>query len=307
MTADQTETATLLILSSDIVKNPDQVQEQINNLSTESQVFHHQLLERITTKTIELTRNFYSHIHIADATGKSVALDDNTADLLFGCARNGCRLTGQIDGSPQSSLPLLLAGFIKESDLFVKPAREPATGVPTVASISLKKKTNGASKSSLPQFKRLHPTSVASADPASSVVKLNLDLDDDDELIDENDLMSDESSLPAAIVIPAKCDPGPGRKRRKACKDCTCGLKEVEEQELEEQEKKLQEVASKNVVTLGSDDMAEIDFTVPGKAVGGCGSCALGDAFRCDGCPYLGLPPFKPGEIVSIGFGRDDL
>jgi len=70
----------------------------------------------------------------------------------------------------------------------------------------------------------------------------------------------------------------PGRKTKKrACANCTCGKKEEEEKEKEEKEKS------------------------PKKSE--CGSCYLGDAFRCESCPYTGLPPFNPNDVVSFDGG----
>jgi hypothetical protein len=102
-----------------------------------------------------------------------------------------------------------------------------------------------------------------------------------------------------------ECRPKPG-KRRRACKDCSCGLAaklEAEDQAKRDlADKQLASLNGKpNVAMLSADDMndAEVDFTVQGK-VGSCGNCALGDAFRCDGCPYIGMPAFKPGEEVRL-------
>mgnify|MGYP005989721329 CR=1 FL=1 len=97
-------------------------------------------------------------------------------------------------------------------------------------------------------------------------------------------------------VIAAECQPKPG-KRRRACKDCTCGL--AERLAAEDAEKRSDADKKLESFKLAADDLTEVDFTVQGK-VGSCGNCALGDAFRCDGCPYIGLPPFKPGEEVRL-------
>jgi hypothetical protein len=121
------------------------------------------------------------------------------------------------------------------------------------------------------------------------------DDDDDDELIDESTLLTEED-LNRPAQAPPECAPRIG-KRRKACKDCTCGL--AERIAAEDAAKRETADAQLQTLKLGADGLAEVDFTVQGK-VGSCGNCSLGDAFRCDGCPYIGMPAFKPGEEVRL-------
>ncbi|KAG9317247.1 cytokine-induced anti-apoptosis inhibitor 1, Fe-S biogenesis-domain-containing protein [Chiua virens] len=98
-------------------------------------------------------------------------------------------------------------------------------------------------------------------------------------------------------------------RRKKACKNCTCGLAEIE----------AEEVKSGKVVLLDTDGVVEVGASnvekerliaaakAAPKATSSCGSCFLGDAFRCASCPYLGLPAFNPGEKVEIDLGMDDI
>ncbi|KAG9246443.1 Fe-S cluster assembly protein dre2 [Calycina marina] len=117
----------------------------------------------------------------------------------------------------------------------------------------------------------------------------------DDDLIDEDTLLTEED-LNRPVNIPPECAPRAG-KRRRACKDCTCGLAEkIAAEDLKKRDDADKALSS---LKLNSDDLAEVDFTVQGK-VGSCGNCSLGDAFRCDGCPYIGMPAFKPGEEVRL-------
>ncbi|ODA77275.1 hypothetical protein RJ55_06902 [Drechmeria coniospora] len=116
--------------------------------------------------------------------------------------------------------------------------------------------------------------------------------DDDDDIIDENGLLTDED-LNRRPVQPSDCNP---QKRRRPCKDCTCGLAA----KFEAEDKQRRAAADAGLTAmLDANDLNELDFTVEGKT-GSCNNCSLGDAFRCSTCPYIGLPPFKPGEEVRI-------
>lgn len=125
-------------------------------------------------------------------------------------------------------------------------------------------------------------------------------VDIDNDSIEEEDLIDeDDSSKPMITMITC----GKSKtKKKKACKDCTCGMKEQEEQEINDIRSQ-----QDKVVKFTEDELTEIDFTIDGKKVGGCGSCSLGDAFRCSGCPYLGLPAFKPGQPINLDSISDDL
>jgi SAM-dependent methyltransferase len=100
------------------------------------------------------------------------------------------------------------------------------------------------------------------------------DLIDTDELLDEVDLKKP--------IIETKYDCGTSNDtngKKKACKNCSCGLaEEIEAEATQTQKKNVQQASVKSA----------------------CGSCYLGDAFRCASCPYLGMPAFKPGEKIQL-------
>jgi len=130
------------------------------------------------------------------------------------------------------------------------------------------------------------PSNNLSAQDANNIwsasANNNEDLIDEDSLLDE----SDRNSKP---VTSDDCDVG--KQGKKACKNCTCGRAEEENGGAPVKAKLTKEMVENPGV--GSN----------------CGSCGLGDAFRCAGCPYRGLPSFKVGEKITIpdNFMSDDI
>lgn len=212
------------------------------------------------------------------------------------------------DSSPESLRrtkgELTVAGFLQVEtsdssnvDLITATKPEsPSSSITNGASISL---SNGSTSSNgaLPLRRKLgggggaKKASLWSTQPISQI--------DSDSL-----LTSSDKSVPSAIsredCDPTKMNEG-GNKRKRACKGCTCGLKELQEQEvvqLDEMDMDLpngvgaggqrKEVSEKVIGKDGVErEIKRIQVDTKG-ATSSCGSCFLGDAFRCSSCPYLG-------------------
>lgn len=352
----------LLLLHPTVVANEDQTDLVLSTKQQLAQQYPNdhivqQIIDRVANKKVALEDGSFNRVvYLNPNQDKSipVATLPVLSDLLVA--------GGSIEGDLPSDqdLDVIMNGLLIDDGVWIKPKYEavqlkkkPVASTVGVSSCASK---SGLVGKKLPMFKKLNkPLTKIVAAPALTDSNTNSegeeensmkrklqetklsyfsDDDDDDGMDDDEDdndddrvvedeliKESDKFQLSTSLITPRSCDITK-KKRRKACKDCTCGLKELEEEELNKQTTlqdsilgKMAQLATleamkieerlKNIIKFEEKDMAEIDFTIEGKT-GGCGSCALGDAFRCDGCPYLGLPPFKPGEAITIdSFGED--
>jgi anamorsin len=280
-----------------------------------------QMLDRLSTGQALLPTTTYDTIVLLSdvSTGTYPPLSRTIMTEIYGALRPGGILRsqdglfGNVSGADKTEAilaGLLLSpygdGMIKPDDvgatgvvLLKRGAKRAAEGMNGFGSVSL----NGTDNTS-------HAVTgvgfVDFTDDLDALVSGEGDLIDEDDLLTEEDLKEGIVQREYLIVKlyikmtnePAapECRPKAG-KRRRACKDCSCGLKEKLETEDAEQRSKADKVL--NTLQLRNDELAELDFTVQGK-VGSCGNCALGDAFRCAGCPYLGFQAWKPGEEVRL-------
>jgi len=139
-----------------------------------------------------------------------------------------------------------------------------------------------------PMKVKVMPISIPQRKNTLVTISMDDDLDDmdmdDDDLIDEDGLLELDDLLkppPAMQPSSASTDDCGGRK---ACDDCTCGRAEMEAEASSKRNSRVKIAPKSN-----------------------CGSCSMGDAFRCSGCPFLGLPAFKPGEENLVLQLADDL
>lgn len=110
------------------------------------------------------------------------------------------------------------------------------------------------------------------------------DGEEEEETIDEDALLAGDDLKPkikldaeGKAVAAAPCPP-----TKSACKDCSCGR------------------AEREAASGGNVEAPKLTREMIENPQSNCGSCGLGDAFRCGGCPYRGLPPFQPGKKIEL-------
>jgi len=263
-------TCPLLVLSPSSLSHRPQVLESILSTIPSTQPHDLQMLDRIALNFAQLPQSHYTEAILAlpNTEETSGEFDKDYAELkavfskLVDAMQPGGRLLiGR--ANDQVTKEAILAGFLVETENQQVPLEAVVIDVNDRTVL-----VKPASTAAVPlNLKRSRPSSK----PKKRLDFISLDSSD---AIDESTLLYPQD-FTKPIIQPSECSPAPG-KRRKACKDCTCGLKEMEESE-NESARKLP------VVVLGED---ELDFTVQGKT-SSCGNCSLGDAFRCSGCTHF--------------------
>ncbi|GAA5951050.1 hypothetical protein JCM3765_004665 [Sporobolomyces pararoseus] len=187
--------------------------------------------------------------------------------------------------SAPSSAPLSLKRPASEIESNATPltstSSAPANGN---AAVPLPSRTSRAAKASLWAF-TIAATSSGAATPT----------------IDESTLLTEADLERPTLVKREDCDV---KRTRKACKNCTCGLREIllDEKEPDDLVQAGFEAAPNKTAQSSSTAGAR---KIKSGVTSSCGNCYLGDAFRCGGCPYLGMPAFEPGQKVTLS-GMDD-
>ncbi|KAJ7276125.1 cytokine-induced anti-apoptosis inhibitor 1, Fe-S biogenesis-domain-containing protein [Mycena haematopus] len=284
-----------LVIGSLSTAQDGKYQSLISDLES-SRTVHKQILDRIVDGATTLEPSFYSSVHIT-LTGTEYDLGSSLLLQL----RESLQPLGTLhlhNLSANTTFPsdLKLAGFtILSTDSTViaqKPAHAPA------ASLPLKTKT------AVPV---MMPLNRKKTDPATKKALWTLSAPTAPRIDAEALLTPADRARPVPTCEPA-VQGAPRRKR--ACKNCSCGLRELEEEEARTGKVVLLDGAQAgDAKEVSQDEKARLVRAAQAapKATSSCGSCFLGDAFRCASCPYLGVWFFPSGFLYScvLGAGKN--
>ncbi|KAL8286256.1 hypothetical protein RQP46_004744 [Phenoliferia psychrophenolica] len=297
------EAASILIVGSQSAAADGSYQALITELSTRGQV-EKQMVDRIVDGATSLAEAQYSTIAVLlPATLISPAL---ISYLYLALAPGGVleirgpaaeredvagelRLVGL--AAAKTAAAILSATKPKVSSVPLS-LKRPASSIdsssaPASSSAALPLRTSRAAKASLWAF------TTSSSAPGSGASTPT---------IDESTLLTDADLERPTLVKREDCDV---KRTRKACKNCSCGLRELLLDEKEQDDLVAAGFAAPAAATNGAATKVGVK-KISSTMTSSCGSCYLGDAFRCASCPYLGMPAFEPGQKVTMG-GMDDI
>ncbi|KAL3230768.1 Fe-S cluster assembly protein DRE2 [Nakaseomyces bracarensis] len=331
----------LLLIHPAITTTPEEVEKvKASAVAKDIKFVDQFLINKVNEGSVKVEKDKYDVIQYLTPEAPEAILFPKK---LVGTLSEGLKKDGVLYGlSDRYKLDALVNGFEivhgeeyhwvkkQDSEVQVEAVAVPLKKSGTSKSSSLPSFKKASSGKALPSFKKAESKPLPSFKKETKETKLESkiqrvgssdeDLDDDedeenlfdasrmkylddgdDESLDEDELLDEEDAKNLGSITMITCGKSK-TKKKKACKDCTCGIKEMEEEEIDNIRNQ-----QDNIVKFTEEELTEIDFTIEGKKVGGCGSCSLGDAFRCTGCPYLGLPAFKPGQPINLNSITDDL
>ncbi|KAG7097248.1 electron carrier [Marasmius oreades] len=297
-TTSSTVKGRALVIGSLSTAQDGKYQSMINELEG-SRTVERQMLDRLVDGATSLTPSTYNSVHVTLAESEYKDLLPNLSNLLAELVK-GMTPLGSLhlfgispelkNASPSVISELTLSGFtiLTETDTTII-AQKPSQ---VLAPLSLKRKSRP--NTDLAAKKALWTLSSTPSTPTIDADSL---------------LTASDKKRPVPTCEPV--NPAASRRKR-ACKGCTCGLAELEEEEARTGLRKVvlldgSEGGGTTEVKQSEKERLITAAKAAPKATSSCGSCFLGDAFRCASCPYLGLPAFKPGEKVEIDFGMDDI
>lgn len=242
-----------------------------------------------------LKSDTYSSVHITLSEAEYEFLLPDLATLfprlLYSLIPSGLLF---IENVASTLAPLIsnlqAAGFIIKSnqetdkDLITaeRPAQLKGMSKPLNSTITLNEVNTRGSKLSVPLRKLASPNDRQASKKAlwafSSLSTPTID--------PESLLTQEDRARPVPVCEPVTKG---GQRRRKACKNCTCGLAEELEEEMGRSKAVILDVSEDGTIKETRDHLNGLIQKAIPKITSSCGSCYLGDAFRCSSCPYLGL------------------
>ncbi|OAV87944.1 hypothetical protein PTTG_08847 [Puccinia triticina 1-1 BBBD Race 1] len=242
-----------------------------------------QLCDRISDGATSLSQSHFDAIHLViDANDLSLANSSHSPASFLDLIVTSLKHLGQLTWSTQSDSSDIESALKQSSLLNDVQVVSGADGSQLVRATKSAPSTSNSVTINLP--KKTTKASLWSFTAAPT------------EMIDDSSLLTEEDMKKPNTTPAEECNP---KKAKKACKNCTCGLRELELAQDDDLPAHLKAPGS----NLPSQPTDPSKLVVNGSAktfTSSCGSCYLGDAFRCSSCPYLGMPAFEPGQQVKL-------